>query len=182
MKIKIIAAMVAVAAVSQAGLLDWTANTWGSANASVDGVTLVDGWFVGLYSAADLWAGDKTPEDLLTNVEFTTLNIITTGPAFSHYYGIDGKSIDIANNIPVFSVILNAATTEAATQYLVIDSATFNSGSAAPPATANAYTLAAPVGTWQNVVPEPATIGLFGLGALSAWIVRRNKMKATEEA
>jgi hypothetical protein len=33
-----------------------------------------------------------------------------------------------------------------------------------------------------TVVPEPATIGLFGLGALSAWIVRRNKIKATEEA
>jgi hypothetical protein len=33
-----------------------------------------------------------------------------------------------------------------------------------------------------TVVPEPATIGLFGLGALSAWIVRRNKMKATVEA
>jgi hypothetical protein len=32
-----------------------------------------------------------------------------------------------------------------------------------------------------TVVPEPATIGLFGLGALSAWIIRRNKQKATEE-
>ena len=28
-----------------------------------------------------------------------------------------------------------------------------------------------------DVVPEPATIGLFGLGALSAWILRRNKAK-----
>ena len=36
-------------------------------------------------------------------------------------------------------------------------------------------------GTAMNVVPEPATIGLFGLGALSAWIVRRNKLKAREE-
>lgn len=33
-----------------------------------------------------------------------------------------------------------------------------------------------------TVVPEPATVGLFGLGALSAWIIRRNKAKATEEA
>jgi len=33
-----------------------------------------------------------------------------------------------------------------------------------------------------TVVPEPATIGLFGLGALSAWIIRRNKQKATEVA
>jgi len=32
-----------------------------------------------------------------------------------------------------------------------------------------------------TVVPEPATVGLFGLGALSAWIIRRNKQKAREE-
>lgn len=32
-----------------------------------------------------------------------------------------------------------------------------------------------------QVVPEPATIGLFGLGALSAWVIRRNKMQAREE-
>jgi hypothetical protein len=30
-------------------------------------------------------------------------------------------------------------------------------------------------------VPEPATVGLFGLGALGAWIIRRNKAKAIEE-
>jgi len=28
-----------------------------------------------------------------------------------------------------------------------------------------------------NVVPEPATIGLFGIGAIGAWILRRNKAK-----
>lgn len=32
-----------------------------------------------------------------------------------------------------------------------------------------------------SVVPEPATVGLFGLGALSAWIIRRNKLKAEKE-
>jgi hypothetical protein len=31
------------------------------------------------------------------------------------------------------------------------------------------------------VVPEPATVGLFGLGAIGAWIVRRNKQKALEQ-
>ena len=35
--------------------------------------------------------------------------------------------------------------------------------------------------TTSQVVPEPATIGLFGLGALSAWIIRRNKLQAREE-
>jgi hypothetical protein len=34
--------------------------------------------------------------------------------------------------------------------------------------------------TWV-AVPEPATIGLFGLGALSVWFIRRSK-KAQEEA
>ncbi len=35
--------------------------------------------------------------------------------------------------------------------------------------------------TWQ-VVPEPATALLFGIGGLGAFIVRRNKQKAQEEA
>lgn len=35
-------------------------------------------------------------------------------------------------------------------------------------------------GTTVSVIPEPATIGLFGLGALSAWIIRRNKAKREE--
>jgi hypothetical protein len=30
-------------------------------------------------------------------------------------------------------------------------------------------------------VPEPATVGLFGLGAIGVWIVRRNKQKALEQ-
>lgn len=29
-------------------------------------------------------------------------------------------------------------------------------------------------------IPEPATVGLFGLGALSAWFIRRNKKQAVE--
>lgn len=35
--------------------------------------------------------------------------------------------------------------------------------------------------TWQ-VVPEPATALLFGIGGIGAFIVRRNKKKAQEEA
>jgi hypothetical protein len=45
-----------------------------------------------------------------------------------------------------------------------------------------AFSTFGPVDTQYTVVPEPATIGLFGLGALSAWIIRRNKAKATEKA
>jgi hypothetical protein len=30
-------------------------------------------------------------------------------------------------------------------------------------------------------VPEPATMGLFGIGALGVWFIRRNKIKATEQ-
>lgn len=33
-----------------------------------------------------------------------------------------------------------------------------------------------------QVVPEPATFLLFGMGAFGAWLVRRNKLKAKEEA
>jgi hypothetical protein len=33
-----------------------------------------------------------------------------------------------------------------------------------------------------QVVPEPATFLLFGMGAMGAWLVRRNKLKSKEEA
>jgi len=36
--------------------------------------------------------------------------------------------------------------------------------------------------TSSQVVPEPATALLFGIGGLGAWIVRRNKRKAQDEA
>lgn len=36
-------------------------------------------------------------------------------------------------------------------------------------------------GTAQ-VVPEPATALLFGIGAMGAWMVRRNKIKSKEQA
>jgi hypothetical protein len=39
---------------------------------------------------------------------------------------------------------------------------------------ANDVTVDFSSSSWQ-AVPEPATIGLFGLGALSAWFIRRNK-------
>lgn len=35
--------------------------------------------------------------------------------------------------------------------------------------------------TWQ-AVPEPATFLLFGIGGFGAWLLRRNKLKAKEEA
>jgi hypothetical protein len=37
-------------------------------------------------------------------------------------------------------------------------------------------------GTTITVIPEPATIGLFGLGALSVWFIRRSKKVQREEA
>ena len=35
--------------------------------------------------------------------------------------------------------------------------------------------------TVAQVVPEPATFLLFGIGAMGAWLVRRNKLKCREE-
>jgi hypothetical protein len=46
---------------------------------------------------------------------------------------------------------------------------------------ANNVTLSFSGQSWQ-VVPEPATALLFGIGGMGAWMVRRSKLKSKEEA
>ena len=70
-----------------------------------------------------------------------------------------------------------AADIGSATRAVVVDAASFTLGNSDP----REYTIASINNSWVTVVPEPATIGLFGLGALSAWIIRRNKLQAREE-
>jgi hypothetical protein len=181
MKIKlIIVAMLSFATVSHAGLMSWYSDSFGDPNTvTIDGVTAVDDWYVGLYTTDDtIWSG--TQLDLYTDlVASTTLDVIFT-PSFTAGMVTTYQDLDIADDIEVFTVIFNSDSLDTATAYIVVDATTFNSGSASGTDTAIDYRLTSINGTWQSV-PEPATIGLFGLGALSAWFIRRSKKAQQEE-
>ena len=83
-------------------------------------------------------------------------------------------------NDDVYSVVFNASSYGAATAFAVIDNGLFSMPSSFDPPK-NYDTGGVLAGDWQ-AVPEPATALLFGIGGLGAFIVRRNKQKAQEEA
>ncbi|VGO21231.1 hypothetical protein SCARR_03303 [Pontiella sulfatireligans] len=174
MKIKAIIAVMAVAAVSQAGLVTWQSSNWGAA--SFDGVTLIDGWQAGLYTGATLQDGPWDVADLGVGLlADTTVNINQAGPPLTHAFGIDALGVDVADDIPLYTVLFNNADKLLASQYLVVDAATVGSGAVQAPGTPVGYTLGAPVGTWQTVVaiPEPATLGLMGIAGLGMYLARK---------
>ena len=179
MKKIIITALIAGAISSQAALINWSgALTSGTASYQVDSVTLEANWYVGLYQLDTLAidTGNLT-SDLIYN---TTIGINDQPPTVppAHYVRIDPLSnLNVTDNVNVFTVIFDNADINLAENYFIVDDAVWNVGNDANPVSYN------PIGTmsgsWQ-AVPEPATIGLFGLGALGAWFIRRSK-KAQEE-
>jgi hypothetical protein len=50
-----------------------------------------------------------------------------------------------------------------------------------PPPTAQTF-VPGSLKTDTQVIPEPATALLFGIGAMGAWMIRRNKIKSKEQA
>ncbi|MDD3276997.1 MAG: PEP-CTERM sorting domain-containing protein, partial [Kiritimatiellales bacterium] len=94
----------------------------------------------------------------------------------------------LAFNDNIVTVLFNATTLEVATNWKYDTAFTFTSGSTGPGGSAQlpgsnipgSYTVTG-LSTWQ-AVPEPATFALFGIGGVGAWIIRRNKLKAKEEA
>ncbi len=77
----------------------------------------------------------------------------------------------------VYSVVYNAANIADATQAIVIDSSAFTLAASDP----GVYSVSSVNNSWV-AVPEPATALLFGIGGLGAFVIRRNKRKAQEEA
>jgi hypothetical protein len=164
---------------TNAGLVDWSSSNWGEEHSVIEFefwgwgghyLELQDGWYVGLYNANETGGMDIDTSDLNQGlIAQTTTKVVTTGPSFAHFWGINYKSIDIADNIPVFTVIYDATNKDHATDYAIIDSELFSSGSAHLPATPVEYTLDAPAGS----VPEPTTIGLMGIAGMGMFLARK---------
>ena len=94
------------------------------------------------------------------------------------FYLSQGFNFNADEGASVVLKLWDNAVPASAGWYIESTASTLATGLVAPPTTAVGFDF-----TGQNwvAVPEPATIGLFGLGALSAWIVRRNKLQAREE-
>ncbi|VGO21238.1 PEP-CTERM sorting domain-containing protein [Pontiella sulfatireligans] len=170
----------AVALSSNGGLVYWSSTNWGQEHSILPFQTLAgttfytpmqSGWFVGLYNANVTGGLDIDLSDLNAGlIEQTTTKVVTV-PAFASTWGINGKSIDIADNIPIFTVIFDNSTHWAASFYTIVDSAPFNSGSVAPPAIGMSYSLQAPAGS----IPEPSTVGLMGIAGISMFLARKRR-------
>lgn len=181
MKLKIIAAVVAVAAVSQAGLVNWSSQEWKNTPLIFD--TAVGGGYAGLYAAdtIDVFLNAPSLElDLLSvpvAIADTTVSKVTSGPVFGQSTKLNGASLDTVDNTLVYTVIFDTPAVGIGSKFLVIDDGTFNTGAAQPPATAVAYTLpGAPTSgqaAWGTVIPEPATIGLMGIAGLGMFLARK---------
>jgi hypothetical protein len=181
MKMKLIAAVVAVAAVSQAGLINWTQSaSWGEPTTVFGGdvsQAIQDGWQVSLYNADVTGGLDINTANLSEGLLTDTAANVVLAPVFAKFLGFDGVfdynvTPDFAN---VFTVVFDAADKGSALNYMVVDTAAFNSGDAAPPATSINYNVDSPISTGATwaAIPEPATIGLMGIAGMGMFLARR---------
>jgi hypothetical protein len=170
MKKLIVTLILTVAHMSYAGDIDWT----GTFTKTVDGVDLIDNWYVAMYTGA---FGTIDTGNLSSNlVANTAMNVDESAPIPALWsYGF-GASVNVANNIDVFTVIYNNVDYNFASQYIVVDNAAFNAGSGGGANHPVAYGLSNVSGTWQ-AIPEPTTFLLFAMGGFGAWLIRRKNMR-----
>jgi hypothetical protein len=188
---KKIIALVVAGLMASAAVADITGFRWGGGSAS-DGVTGSDYilTFTDEDATADISAfisgGEIDITDLNTLTVFNSqlATLVPVGPAAGQWGTATINSTDdsLAGDY-VWAIVSDSSTLggiEANDTFLLTQVAGPILAGTEPPSTASVFAPGS-VST-ITVVPEPATIGLFGLGALSAWIIRRNKAKATEEA
>jgi hypothetical protein len=164
--------------------------TWASADL---GAGYTSGWLVALYEdvSQDGWDATSISSTGLTDSDDAYLGVTTLldvgkgGSTWGTTFSAPGG--DLALGDYVYSVLFNDTTIAVATQYKVttMTDGLFAGGGNAwftlPASDIDAQYNTTAMGTWQ-AVPEPATFMLFGIGAIGAWMIRRNKMKAQEEA
>lgn len=170
--IVILMVLTSVATGARAGTI-----TWGSANL---GAGYTAGWLVALYEDVSKDGWDSTSINVSngstggddTFLGFTTsLTIGKSGTIWGSSFSAPGGSLTFNDHI--YSVLFNAPTMAAATQYKVTTLTTQGNSYYQLPATDidGAY-VTSTMGSFQ-AVPEPATFLLFGIGGMGAWMVRR---------
>jgi len=186
---KIIIAILFAAAVVHAGEIDWKAS-WddyaSGTNLIINGTQVFDDWVAGLYQSTGTNPGEGfDPSDLSLNFLAQSQALIdTSGPEPTWAFDLALSSPNIADNIPIYTVLFNTTnsdifvTTPALYSYLIIDdtgSAAHDSGNAGVGFGNDApydVSVVSANNSWQ-AVPEPATVMLLILGGgLAAGIAR----------
>ena len=167
--------MIALIAAGSAQAINWDWSTSPVQTAPVGFETAMPGsgagWFVQVL-------GVNTPAGTTANKGW-----LPVPP--TPFYALNGFNFNADEGAFVTMVLYNGPTDDGLPSSgetgwkLVSNPTTLTTGLDAPPTSDITFDFTG--STWVPV-PEPATVGLFGLGALSAWIIRRNKMKAIKEA
>jgi len=162
--------------------------TWGSADlkGQISGVQA--GWVVALYKDVNLdgWGassinfadGSTDSDEVLTGVT-TALSSGKTGTIWGDIFFSPGD-VGLGDNL--VSVVFNSSSIAAASEYWytsafeTITGTTGPGGSYQTPGTDILDTY-----TTTEVVPEPATAMLFGIGGMGAWMLRRKNQRAKKD-
>lgn len=148
----------------------------GSSTFSYDGKTFEDGWAIQVYQSPSATINfDIT----LSALYQTSVNVSTGTFPWENSVTISTVSMNVTDGSYIYPVLFDNAVPANSTSYLVLDTAARNVGAYDPqvsytpgrtiPATENTVQFSGQ--TWQPI-PEPATMGLLGLGAL-AMVLRR---------
>ncbi len=188
---KKISVLIIASLMASAVLADTTSFAWGGGSAS-DGVTTVDYVLTILDDdgVADIWSYisggqiDINDLNLFTVFSSNLAAIVPFGPSIGQWGTASMPSTDdsIVGNY-VYAIVSDSSTIGGIfvndTFLLSEIDGTIEAGTTP----ASVPTIFSPgTTTTITVVPEPATALLFGIGGIGAFIIRRNKKKAQEEA
>lgn len=154
---------------------------WGSSDL---GAGYTAGWLVALYedvskdgfdaSMINIANGSTDSDDTYLGIT-SALTIGKSGTAWGSSFGATGVA-PLSFNDRLYSVLFNAPTMAAATQYKVTTMTTQgNSWYALPATDIDGSYQTTTMGSFQ-AVPEPSTFLLFAMGGIGAWLIRRKQM------
>ena len=182
-KLVLVSLFSALALNAFSGTIDWLSINLGGTNGYGNGWLVAlyedvskDGWDASMINVAN---GSTDSDDAYLGITTNLFAIPTVVEQWASSFSAPAGSLAV--NDRIYSLLFNASTMVAATQYKVTTMTSQGNSWYQLPATDTdaTYTTTA-MGSWQ-AIPEPTTFLLFAMGGFGAWLIRRNKLKVKEE-